>query len=62
MNQYLIKYIRYDMPDGYIGCVTKWARGEKEAVKLLLKKAPDRDGGCVFKRGGYGKILSTEKL
>lgn len=62
MNQYLIKYNRFDMPEGYVGTTVKWARSENEAVKIILKKLPDMKGGCVFKRGGIGKIISIEQL
>jgi hypothetical protein len=50
------------MPEGYVGRTYKWAHDEKEAMRLLLKKMPDRTGICVFKRGGTGKILSTKEL
>lgn len=38
----------------------KWAHDEKSAVRLLLQKNPDKDGKCVFKRGGTGKIISVK--
>ena len=50
------------MPEGYIGSTLKWARTERDAVKLILKKAPDKDGSCSFKRGGSGKIISVKEL
>ena len=62
MNQYLIKYMRFDMPEGYIGSSIKWARTKNDAVKLILKKLPDSQGNCVFKRGGGGKIISVEQI
>ena len=62
MNQYLIKYMRFDMPEGYIGSAIKWARTKNDAVKLILKKLPDAQGHCVFKRGGGGKIISIEQI
>lgn len=62
MNQYLIKYSRFDMPEGYIGSTFKWARSKNDAVKLILKKLPDSAGNCVFKRGGGGKIISIEQI
>lgn len=62
MNQYLIKYSRMDMPGDYIGSTVKWARTKNDAVKLILKKLPDSNGRCVFKRGGIGKIISVEQL
>jgi hypothetical protein len=51
-----------DMPDGYVGRTSKWARDEKSALKYILKKAPDKNGFCTFKRGSTGKILSIKQL
>jgi len=62
MNQYEIKYIRYDMPNDYVGTATKWANDPKSALKHILKKSPDKNGVCSFKRGGSGKIISTEEI
>lgn len=62
MNQYLIKYTRMDMPDDYVGSTIKWARTQNDAVKLILKKLPDSKGGCVFKRGGIGAIISVKQI
>ena len=62
MTEYEIRTKRDDMPEGYVGRNYKWAHDEKEAVRLLLKKMPDKTGVCVFKRGGTGKILSTKEL
>ena len=62
MQQYEIKYTRTDMPEGYIGNTIKWARTDKDAVKLILRKAPERNGNCVFKRGGFGRIISVKEL
>lgn len=50
------------MPEDYVGSTLKWARNEKDAVRLILKKNPDKDGSCSFKRGGSGKIISVEQL
>ena len=50
------------MPEGYIGSAIKWARTKNDAVKLILKKLPDSQGNCVFKRGGGGKIISVEQI
>jgi hypothetical protein len=50
------------MPEGYVGKTFKWAHNEKDAVLLLLKKKPEKDGSCVFKRGSTGKILSVKEL
>jgi hypothetical protein len=62
MTEYEIRTHHDDMPEGYVGRNYKWAHDEKEAVRLLLKKMPDKTGVCVFKRGGTGKILSTKAL
>ena len=62
MNHYEIKYSMNCMPDGYVGRSCKWANDEKSALKHLLKKTPDKNGFCVFKRGSTGKILSIKQL
>jgi hypothetical protein len=62
MNQYEITYSMNDMPDDYVGRTSKWARDEKSALKYILKKAPEKSGRCVFKRGSTGQILSIKKL
>ncbi len=62
MNQYEIRYSMNGMPDDYVGKSCKWANDEKSALKHLLKKAPDKSGFCVFKRGATGKILSIKEL
>jgi hypothetical protein len=61
MNQYEIKYAMNGMPDGYVGKTFKWANDEKSALKHILKKVPDKDGRCVFKRGATGQILSIKQ-
>ena len=50
------------MPEGYVGSTVKWARTQNDAVKLILKKLPDSKGGCIFKRGGMGKIISVKQI
>jgi hypothetical protein len=62
MTEYKIETHHDDMPKGYVGMTYKWAHDEKEAVRLLLRKMPDKTGVCVFKRGGTGKILSVKQL
>jgi hypothetical protein len=62
MNQYEIRYTRSDMPDDYISVTTKWANDPKSALKYMLKKSPEKDGTCFFKRGGSGKIISTKEI
>tara|TARA_R110002072_G_scaffold211648_1_gene369192 strand:+ start:551 stop:742 length:192 start_codon:yes stop_codon:yes gene_type:complete len=61
MNQYEIKYTVNGMAEGYVGKTSKWANDEKSALKHLLKKAPDKNGFCVFKRGASGQILSIKR-
>jgi hypothetical protein len=62
MTEYCIEYKRDDMPENYTGKTFKWAHNEKEAVDYILQKRPEKDGTCVFKRGGTGKIISVKKL
>jgi hypothetical protein len=62
MKPFVITYKRNDMPKNYTGKSIKWSHNEKDAVKLLLSKAPDKDGYCLFKKGGQGKILSVKEL
>lgn len=62
MIEYEILTQHDDMPDGYIGKSFKWAHSEMDAILLLLKKRPDKDGRCVFKRGSTGRILSVTEL
>jgi hypothetical protein len=61
VNRYCIKVMRHDMPKT-IDINYKWANTEKDAVKLILKKTMYKNGVCVFKRGGTGRILSIEKI
>lgn len=49
------------MKEGQSSTATKWAHDEKAAVRLLLAKNPDKNGYCVFKRGGGGRILKVEQ-
>lgn len=62
MIEYEILTQHDDMPDGYIGKSFKWAHSERDAVLLLLRKKPEKDGRCVFKRGGTGRILAVKEL
>tara|TARA_Y100001937_G_scaffold49575_1_gene69026 strand:- start:237 stop:434 length:198 start_codon:yes stop_codon:yes gene_type:complete len=61
MNRYEIKYTLNDMPEGYIGLTTKWAKDQKEALKYILKKAPSKNGLCTFKKGSIGRIISVQE-
>ena len=62
MIEFKIRYTRNDMPEGYVGESLKWAHSGSDAVNLLLQKKPEKNGTCVFKRGGAGKILSVEDI
>ena len=62
MTEYEILTQHDDMPEGYVGKTFKWAHNENDAVLLLLKKKPEKDGSCVFKRGSTGRILSVKEL
>ena len=62
MTEYKIRYTRNDMPEDYVGRITKWAHSASDAVNLLLQKKPHKNGTCGFKRGGIGKILSAEEV
>ena len=62
MNQYSIKYTHSDMPKGYIGNSLKWARDEKEAIKLIFKNRLDREKRGTLKRGGYGQLIEITKI
>ena len=62
MIEFKITYTRDDMPEDYVGRATKWAHSASDAVNLLLQKKPHKNGTCVFKRGGMGKILSVTEV
>ena len=62
MIEYEILTQHDDMPDGYIGKSFKLAHSERDAILLLLKRKPDKDGRCVFKRGSTGRILAVKEL
>jgi len=49
-------------PEGAVSCAIKWAHTEQDAVRYITKTKPSKDGSCVFKRGGTGKILSVEQM
>jgi hypothetical protein len=61
MQEYIITYSRNDVK-GQVMQVTKWAHDEKTALSYILKKRPNRDGSCSFKRGGSGQIISVQEL
>ncbi len=60
MREYAIEYTHDEMGDMTFR-TSKWAHDEKSAVRLLLAKNPDKNGYCVFKRGGTGRILKVEQ-
>ncbi len=61
MKEYEIKFINHEIGDIEFRTF-KWAHDEKSAVRLILQKNPDKDGGCIFKRGGTGKIISVKEI
>lgn len=61
MELYRITYTRDDMKKDYVASILKWGRDEKDVLKHMLKKRPEKSGLCIFKKGGTGKILSIEK-
>ena len=61
MIEYEILTQHDDMPEGYVGKTFKWAHNEKDAVLLLLKKKPEKDGRCVFKRGSTGQNTGSKR-
>lgn len=61
MREFCIEYKHDEMGDTVFR-TSKWAHDAKGAVRLLLQKNPDKDGKCIFKRGGTGRILSTEDI
>ncbi len=60
MQKYTIVYSRTEIEDQVMQ-TTKWAHDEKKALSYLLKNKPSKDGFCVFKRGGTGKIISIQE-
>ena len=38
MHRYRIQYTMDDMPEGYVGSCTKYARDSSQALKYILKK------------------------
>ncbi len=62
MQQYEITYKNFDMPGDYIGKAIKWAHNEKDAVKLITKKSPDKTGTCRLNRGSTAKIISVKEI
>jgi hypothetical protein len=61
MREYLIEYTHDEMGDTIFRS-SKWAQDPKKAVRLMLQSNPDKEGRCIFKRGGTGRILSTKDI
>lgn len=61
MREYAIEYTHDEMGDMEFR-TSKWAHDEKGAVRLLLQKNPDKEGRCIFKRGGTGRIVSVKDI
>ena len=62
VQRYQITYDNFDMPDDYTSKSIKWAHNEKDAVKLITKKAPDKDGICQLKRGSTARIIEVKEI
>jgi hypothetical protein len=41
---------------------SKWAQDDKKAVRLMLQSNPDKNGKCLFKRGGTGRIIAVKDI
>lgn len=50
------------MPDDYTSKSIKWAHNERDAVKLITKKAPDKNGTCQLKRGSTARIIEVKEI
>jgi len=50
------------MSDDYTGKAIKWAHTEKDAIKLITKKAPDKNGTCQLKRGSTARIIQVKEI
>lgn len=61
MREYQITF-KNDQIGGIEFRTIKWAHDEKSAVRLLLQKNPEKDGRCVFKRGGTGRIVKVKDI
>lgn len=61
MREYQIEYTHDEVRDMTFRAY-KWAHDEDGAVRLMLQKKPDKDGKCLFKRGGTGRIVSVKDL
>lgn len=62
MQRYKIIYKNFDMPEDFTSSTIKWAHNSKDAVKLITKKAPDRNKCCTLKRGSQAKIIDVIEL
>ena len=61
MREYQIEYT-HDEVQGRTFCAYKWSQNSDGAVRLLLQKNPDKNGKCIFKRGGTGRIVSVKDI
>ena len=61
MKEYEIAYT-HDETGDMVFRTSKWAHDAKGAVRFMLQKNPEKDGTCIFKRGGKGKIVSTKEI
>ena len=61
MREYAIEYTHDEMGDMTFR-TSKWAHDEKQAVRLLLRVNPSKDGRVQFKNGGTGRIVSVKDI
>lgn len=61
MREYEITFTHDEMGDMEFRA-SKWAQDDKKAVRLMLQTNPDKNGKCLFKRGGTGRIISVRDI
>jgi hypothetical protein len=61
MREYQIDYTHDEMGKMKFR-TSKWGQDAKKAVRLMLQNNPDKDGRCIFKRGGTGKIIQVKDI
>lgn len=62
MKEYYIEFTHDDMPAEFKSACIKWAHNPKQALQCILRKTPNKDGSCQFKKGGSGRITLIEEL
>ena len=61
MREYEITFTHDEMGDMEFRA-SKWAQDDKKAVRLMLQSNPDKNGKCLFKRGGTGRIIAVKDI